>query len=139
LYELGGNREELFDLVIERWLAKRRAREYSAGCSQIRKTRSVWVDPYSGIADEEAALRGVAAAGTDASDGRAYEDALRSFSAALDQLEGLPAGAGRDRRELDLRIALGPPLMAIRGYSAPEGNSRRRGPCPGRIRRSRAS
>ena len=38
----------------------------------------------------------------------------------LEQVALLPEGADRDERELDLQIALISPIMAIKGYSAPE-------------------
>ena len=39
---------------------------------------------------------------------------------ALDVLAGVAEGPDRDRDELAVRVALGPPLIAIRGYGDPE-------------------
>ena len=39
---------------------------------------------------------------------------------ALNLLDTRPAGAERDTQELSLRVALGPPLVALKGYSVPE-------------------
>lgn len=47
-------------------------------------------------------------------------EASRHLAQALELLEQLPQGEGRDRLELSLRTALGPTLMALNGYAAPE-------------------
>jgi predicted ATPase len=50
----------------------------------------------------------------------AYREAVNHLTQALDVLARLPTTPERARRELDLRMALGPPLMALRGFAAPE-------------------
>ena len=45
----------------------------------------------------------------------AMEEAIAHLRHALEMLAGLPDGEARRRRELDLRMAMGIPLMAIRG------------------------
>jgi predicted ATPase len=50
----------------------------------------------------------------------AYEEAVGHLSQALVLLGTLPESAERDRRELALQIALGPPLRESRGWAAPE-------------------
>ncbi len=52
----------------------------------------------------------------------ANEGAIELFSKALELLEGEPPTRQRDERELTLRTALGAPLVAIKGYGAPEVN-----------------
>jgi DNA-binding SARP family transcriptional activator/predicted ATPase len=47
-------------------------------------------------------------------------EAISHFSSALDLVSTLPDGPERNQRELDLLILLGPALMAIKGYDAPE-------------------
>ncbi|MCB9759409.1 MAG: protein kinase [Alphaproteobacteria bacterium] len=47
-------------------------------------------------------------------------DAAAHYQRAIELLLTLPAGAERDRRELTLRLALGAPLMGVRGYANPE-------------------
>ena len=47
-------------------------------------------------------------------------EASRHLAQALELLEQLPQGEGRDRLELSLQTALGPTLMALNGYAAPE-------------------
>jgi DNA-binding SARP family transcriptional activator/tetratricopeptide (TPR) repeat protein len=48
------------------------------------------------------------------------ERAIALFERALALLEAEPPSPQRDRRELSLRTALGPPLVSIAGYGAPE-------------------
>ncbi|KVO92703.1 adenylate/guanylate cyclase domain-containing protein [Burkholderia ubonensis] len=50
----------------------------------------------------------------------AQPDAMRHLGAALELLERLPDTPERAHQELTLRIALGPALMAVRGYGAPD-------------------
>ena len=59
-------------------------------------------------------------AGAKAFANAAYSDALAYFTQALDLLRNLAPGAGRDREELSLRLALGPTLQATRGYATAE-------------------
>ena len=47
-------------------------------------------------------------------------DAMRHLGAALELLEHLPDTPARAHQELTLLLALGPALMAVRGYAAPE-------------------
>jgi class 3 adenylate cyclase/predicted ATPase len=46
-------------------------------------------------------------------------EAIAHLTNALALTQSLPAGAERDERELTLQLALGPALMATRGYGAP--------------------
>ena len=50
----------------------------------------------------------------------AYEEAIDHMNQALALLGTLPESAERDRQELALQIALGPPLRESRGWAAPE-------------------
>ncbi|HKR44243.1 MAG TPA: adenylate/guanylate cyclase domain-containing protein [Paraburkholderia sp.] len=47
-------------------------------------------------------------------------EAMRHLGAALELLEHLPDTPARAHQELTLLLALGPALMAVRGYAAPE-------------------
>lgn len=47
-------------------------------------------------------------------------DAIRHLGAALELLEHLPDTPARAHQELTLLLAVGPALMAVRGYGAPE-------------------
>jgi predicted ATPase len=50
----------------------------------------------------------------------ANPEAVSHFRQALRVLADLPAGPDRDRTELALQMGLGVPLIALKGYSAPE-------------------
>lgn len=50
----------------------------------------------------------------------ANDEAIAHFNHALDLLMSLPDTPDRDRQELTLRMALGAPLTATKGYGAPE-------------------
>jgi predicted ATPase len=50
----------------------------------------------------------------------AHADAIAHLTKALALLATLPDTPERTRQELDLQVALGPALMAIKGYAAPE-------------------
>lgn len=50
----------------------------------------------------------------------ASQEALAHFYRALNLLEALPASPERDREELDLRLSLGPPLTALKGWAPSE-------------------
>jgi DNA-binding SARP family transcriptional activator/predicted ATPase len=68
----------------------------------------------------EKAVNYLRLAGAKAFANSAHTDALAYFTQALESLGTLVPGAGRDREELALRLALGPALQATRGHAAPE-------------------
>ena len=47
-----------------------------------------------------------------------YAEALNHFTAALELLDALPASEERDRRELEIRVQLGPALIALKGMGS---------------------
>src|SRR6202022_24821 len=49
-----------------------------------------------------------------------HADAISSLSAAIDLLQRLPDSPERIQRELRLQLALGPALIAVKGWAAPE-------------------
>ena len=59
-------------------------------------------------------------AGQQAAERSADLEASRHLAQALELLEQLPEGEERDRLELSLQTTLGPTLMALKGYGAPE-------------------
>jgi class 3 adenylate cyclase/predicted ATPase len=59
-------------------------------------------------------------AGQQAIERSANVEALAHLAHGLVLVEVLPEGASRDQLELDLRVAMGVPLIASRGYAAPE-------------------
>ena len=50
----------------------------------------------------------------------ANEEAVDHFSKGLELLKTLPASSERAQQELELQVALGAPLQALKGYGAPE-------------------
>jgi predicted ATPase len=50
----------------------------------------------------------------------AYLEAIRHLEQGLVALTSLPDGPERDRQELRFQIAIGTPLIAVQGYSAPQ-------------------
>jgi predicted ATPase/class 3 adenylate cyclase len=59
-------------------------------------------------------------AGQQAAQRSAYADAISNLSAAIDLLQRLPDGPERIQREVLLQLALGPALIAVKGWAAPE-------------------
>ncbi len=59
-------------------------------------------------------------AGQNASARSGHEEAIGHLSKALALLETLPPSEQRSSRELEMQIALGVPLIATRGFAAPE-------------------
>jgi DNA-binding winged helix-turn-helix (wHTH) protein len=66
------------------------------------------------------AMQYLQVAGAQAMQRFAYQEALQHFTQALDLLPILPDTPERAQHELAVRIALGPALMASKGYTAPE-------------------
>jgi predicted ATPase/class 3 adenylate cyclase len=59
-------------------------------------------------------------AGERATERSANLEAIRHLTRGLEALKTLPESTERDRRELAFQIALGTPLIAVHGYSAPQ-------------------
>jgi class 3 adenylate cyclase/predicted ATPase len=59
-------------------------------------------------------------AGRQAQQRSAYREAIENFVSAIDLVRKLPDGPERNRRELRLQLALGPALVGVRWWSAPE-------------------
>src|SRR5216683_2853759 len=59
-------------------------------------------------------------AGQQALQRSAYADAIDRLTAAINLLQRLPDSPERIQRELLLQLAVGPALMAVKGYAAPE-------------------
>lgn len=70
--------------------------------------------------DYERAVHYLLMAGENAMRKHAPREAVDYFSKGVRLLLALPASEHRDQRELTLQMALGPALMAIHGYAAPE-------------------
>jgi len=72
---------------------------------------------YSHSANLDKAVEYLGRAGQQAVQRSANPDAITSLTLAIDLLNKLPEGPERDQRELTLQLALGPALIAIRGWA----------------------
>ncbi|MDF2997188.1 MAG: adenylate cyclase [Xanthobacteraceae bacterium] len=68
----------------------------------------------------ERALDYILQAGARAVERSANVEAIRHLTRGLEALGTLPQSSERDRRELAFQIAIGTPLIAVHGYSAPQ-------------------
>src|SRR5262245_48888343 len=75
---------------------------------------------YSRSTNTEKAVQYLHLAGQQAVQRSANAEAITHLTVALELLKNLPATSERDQQELTLQIALGVPLMATKGWSAPE-------------------
>jgi class 3 adenylate cyclase/predicted ATPase len=75
---------------------------------------------FTEAAQNEAAVPYWQRAAQDAIQRSAYVEAVNHLTRGLDLLERLPATPDRVQRALDMRIALGPALVTIKGYSDPD-------------------
>ena len=70
--------------------------------------------------DSSRAVRYLYAAGENALRRSAYPEAVSHLTTGLEVLQALPDTPERRQRELAMRTALGPALVATRGYTAPD-------------------
>ncbi|HXM95259.1 MAG TPA: protein kinase [Candidatus Dormibacteraeota bacterium] len=75
---------------------------------------------YTEAGDVEQALGYWERAGRRAVERFANVEAISHFSQAIQMLAKIAEDPDRNRRELSLQLALGAPLMAVKGYAAPE-------------------
>lgn len=73
---------------------------------------------YDQAAMIEPAIEAYRVAGARAVSVSALDEAIARFRRALDLLADLPPSTARDRLELEIRIALGSPLVAVAGYGS---------------------
>jgi class 3 adenylate cyclase/predicted ATPase len=78
---------------------------------------------YTEAGNSERAVHYWQRAGESSADASANIEAVSHFEKALELLESLPDSKARDQLELQLRIALGGPLLMTRGHGAPEVGS----------------
>lgn len=122
-------RHSLIQEVAYQSLLKSRRRQYH------HRVASVLLDQFPEISDAQpdviarhyakANLPKLAStyferAGAAAFGAQAYVEATNHLRSALEQIEKLPAGEDRDRRELSALAALGLPLLMTQGYAAPD-------------------
>jgi len=75
---------------------------------------------YSLSGNEPKAVEYLQYSGQQALQRSAYQEAIRQLAAALALLRRLPDNPERDHREIALQLAIGPALIAARGFAAPE-------------------
>jgi predicted ATPase len=75
---------------------------------------------YSRSDDVDKAIEYLGRAGQQALQRSAYSDAINGLGAGLNLLQKLPDGPERIQREAFLQLAIGPALIAVKGYAAPE-------------------
>jgi predicted ATPase len=90
---------------------------YGAQASQIAATLAVHFERGR---DHSRAVRYRQQAADTALQRHAYREAIAHLTTALALLQTLPETPGRAQQEIDLRIALGPALMAAKGWAVPE-------------------
>ena len=96
-----------------------------AGSPDIASAQTAWHFERAGIVEK--AIAHYAQAARIVRQRYADQEAIRYLTGALNLVEGLAPGPGRDRIELDLLLDLGPCLSAIHGYASTEaGNVYRR-------------
>jgi predicted ATPase len=75
---------------------------------------------WSEAGDNDKAVRYFQFAGTRAVVRNAMVEATRHYLRVLELLSALPENVERDRRELELQLAIGPALTAVKGFAAAE-------------------
>ncbi len=75
---------------------------------------------YRRTDNSDKAVEYLGRAGQQAIQRSAYADAISNLSTAIDLLQRLPESPERIRRELLLQLAVGPALITLKGYAAPE-------------------
>ena len=109
---LRSNRRRLHARIaetLERHFTERATREPEMVAHHFAKAHQI-----------ERALDYMLKAGERAVERSANVEAIRHLTRGLDALGALPGTPERDRRELAFQIAIGTPLIAVHGYSAPQ-------------------
>jgi len=109
---LRGDRQQLHARIaeaVERYFPERVAREPEVLAFHFMEARQI-----------EQAIGYWLKAGERAAQRSANLEAIRHLTRGLEALQTLPDSPERDRRELAYQIAIGTPLIAVHGYSAPQ-------------------
>jgi predicted ATPase/DNA-binding winged helix-turn-helix (wHTH) protein len=96
------------------------ARTEAAYGGQSGEIAAELANHYSRANDPDKAVKYFQLAGQRAIRRAAMIEAERHFADALELLDELPENVERDRRELELQIAIGPALIAVKGWAASE-------------------
>jgi predicted ATPase/DNA-binding winged helix-turn-helix (wHTH) protein len=95
-------------------------REEAGYGEQVGEVATQLAHHYSRANDKEKAIQYLQLAGQRAITRAAMIEAEHHFADALESLNELPESADRDRRELDLQLAAGAALIAVKGWAAAE-------------------
>ncbi|HXQ20146.1 MAG TPA: AAA family ATPase [Candidatus Acidoferrales bacterium] len=110
-------------------LVKNKRREYHQRIAQVFEERfaeivetqpELLAHHWEGAGRTREAITYYHRAGQRAIERSANLEAASHLGTALELVAALPAGADQARLELELRVTLGPALLAIKGYSVPE-------------------
>jgi predicted ATPase len=115
-------REVLYDhvppghrVVLHRRIAER---EETGHGEQAGEIAAELADHLSRANDSDKAVKYFRLAGERAATRSALVEAARYYTRALELLSKSPESPERDRRELDLQLAVGPILISVKGYAA---------------------
>jgi len=100
-----------------RRIAEREAAAYGERADEIAAELA---NHYRRANDNDKAVKYLQIAGERAAARGAMVEAELHFADALELLGKLPTNVERDRRELELQLAVGPALIAVKGWAAPE-------------------
>jgi predicted ATPase len=104
-------------LRFHRRIGERKATAYGPQAGEIAGELAAHFESGRDIGK---AVRALGQAGENAIGRHAHQEAIRHLTRGLELLPSLPDTPERAQRELTLRVALATPLMAIKGYAAPE-------------------
>ena len=102
---------------LHKQIADRREAAFGARAGEIAAELAVHFERGR---DVQQAIRYLERAGRNALQRSANAEAVRHLTAALALLKELPVSTERTRQELMLHLALGTPLLALKGHGAPE-------------------
>src|SRR5262249_45671752 len=102
---------------LHQWIGEREEQAYGERARQIAAELAVHFERGR---EYRKAVQYLHQAGQNAMRRSAHQEAITLLTKGLVLLPTLPATSERSRHELDLQLALGPALMAIKGFAAPE-------------------
>jgi predicted ATPase len=108
---------EVRRVQLHRRIAERKESAYGARAGEIATELAVHFEKGR---ETRRAISYSERAGRNALQRSANAEAVRHLTHALTLLSGFPASEERTRQELTVHLALGTPLLALRGYGAPE-------------------
>ena len=95
-------------------------REEAGYCERVSEVATELANHYRRANDKQKAIQYFQLAGQRAVARGAMIEGERHFAGALELLSELPEDVERDRRELELQLAVGPALIAVKGWATSE-------------------